>query len=707
MKISRQFDLKESVHTLQLLNDGKLACLDVMNSFRVFDLDEFKLLDGFKSKLPPTVPYVNNMAISPDGNYLSFYNKDLKEVSVLDRNSRKFIHSIINHPGGVETVTFSQDSKYLITGGMEGRLYMWSVATGKKVDTLSHHSDAVLAITSNDTGRWVATAGYDKVIKVFNRSFRKNHYKLISHQFAVTTVTFLSDQRLLSTDKDGTVLIWDIVKSNVIARLPKFDSHITAVCIDKEENFLYVAGIGGMVGLYHLKEQRLLKIDFLKQLAGVTQMQFDDERNLLIFGLSNGHIPIYELSSENKAFTELMQAKDFHACYTMAEENPLLCYSDEYASLEKLFTRVYEHAKNLLRSDKTAEAKELLKSFTASSEKRLIVQKLFNDFTLFNTFQNAIRNKKYMMAYSLAEEYPSLKETPEYEKMEDEWRKVLVVVRKIINEKSSEEKIKQLFKPFMGVPGKNLIIKTLYTNRNVFTLFRKHLKEKDYFNAFKLASGHSFIEELEEYENLLKIGDMFQEKTQDTFNDGGYYDSVKLCDTLSYFPAHKEFAENLKVRANIYAETMQYYAEKKFAAVYNMIEEHPYLENAKIADDIEEEFLDYYEKAENYAAVGNVAAVKQVMERFSKIKSKQPSIYHMIKIAYWAQIEQAAKAKAPDTALKKAFERYEKFFGYDSMLEDLLSGIQQYRSLKVNFMTQQSKEYKGGMDALDDKIIEV
>ncbi len=707
MKISKQFDLKDSVHTLQLVGDNTLACLDVNNAFRTFDLDTFKLVDGFKSGLPSNIPYVNNMAISPDGSHLSFYNKELKEVSIFDLNSRKFKHSIKNHPGGVETVAFTQDSKYLITGGMEGRLYMWGVSSGQKVDTLSHHSDAILSIAGNDNGRWIATAGYDRVIKVFNRSFRKNHYKLISHKEAVTTVNFLSKQRLLSTDKEGTILIWDIVKSKVLTRLPKFDSHITSVCIDKEENFLFVAGIGGMVGLYHLKEQRVLKIDFLKQLAGVTQMQYCDEKNLLIFGLSNGHISIYELNKENQVFTELMQKKDFHACYTMVEDNPLLCYSKEYESLEKLFERVYAHAKNLLRSEKKNEAKELLKNFTASSEKRLIVQKLFNDFNLFSSFINAIRSKKYMMAYSLAAEYPTLKETPEYAKMEEEWSKVLIVVRKIINEKSSEAKIKQLFKPFMGVPGKNLIIKTLYTNRNVFILFRKYLKEKDYFNAFKLAGGHPFIEELEEYESLLKIGEMFQEKTQQTFNDGGYYDSVKLCDTLLSFPKQKEFAEGLRNKANIYAETMKYYADKQFAAVYNMIEEHPFLEDAKIAVDIEGDFLKHYEKAEYYAAAGNVAELKQVMEKFSKIRSKQPSIYHLVKIAYWAQIEQGARAKLPDSALKDGFAKYEKFFGCDSMLEDLLSGIQQYRNLKVTFSTQQPKEYKGGMDALDIKIVEI
>ena len=707
MKISKQFDLKEGVHTIQLLDNDKLASIDLENSFRIFDLNEFKLIDGFKNKIPKNVAYVNNMAISPDGTHLSFYNQERKEVSIFSMASKKFLHSITAHPGGVETVEFTRDSKYLITGGMEGRLYMWSVATGKKVDTLSHHSDSILAIASDHTGRWIATAGYDKVIKVFNRSFRKNHYKLISHQDAVTTVTFLSEQRLLSTDKEGTILIWDIVKASVIARLPSFGSNITAACIDDEERFLFVSGVGGMVGLYNLEEEKLLKNDFLKQLAGVTQMQYCSEKKMLVFGLTNGQIPIYELNTQNSLFTRLMQEKDFHACYTLAEDNPLLRYSNEYASLEKLFTRVFEHATKLLRADKTLEAKEILKAFTASSEKRLIIQKLFHDFTLFTTFHNAIKTKKYMMAYSLAEEYSTLKETPEYEGMEEEWHKVLSVVRKIINEKSSEEKIKLLFRPFMGVPGKNLIIKTLYTNRNVFTLFRRYLKEKDYFSAFKLAAGHPFIEELEEYEKLLTIGEMFKDKTLGTFNEGGYYDSVKFCDILSCFPAQKEFAEGMRGKANIYAETMQYYADKQYPAVYNMIEEYPFLESAQISVDIENEFSAIYEKAENYAATGNVPIVKKLMEKYAKIKSKQPSIYHLIKISYWAQIEEAAKARVLDSALQKAFERYEKFFGHDSMLEDLLFGIQQYRSLKVNFTTTQSIEYKGSFDSLDMKIIEI
>ncbi|MDF1880237.1 hypothetical protein JHD50_02785 [Sulfurimonas sp. MAG313] len=705
MKISHQFDIKVGVHTLQLMKDKTLCVIDINNNFRVYDLDKFKLKDGFKSNLPKNILYIDNMAISSDANYLSFYDTSKKEISIFDRTKRNFIYTICSHAGGVETVEFTKDNKYLITGGMEGRLYMWSAQSGKKVDTLSHHHDSISAISSNDNSRWVATAGYDKVIKVFNRSFRKNHYKLISHQEPITSLNFLSGQRLLSTDKEGSILIWDIIKCTVIQRLPSFDAHITAVSFDKEEQFLFVASLSGMVGLYDLQEGTLLKNDFLKQLAGISQMQYCDERNFLVFGLSNGHIPIFELDEPVQEFTKLMKEKDFQACYLMSEENPMILYTPVYESLENLYSKAFEHAVKLLREQKTKAAKDLLRHFSASSSKRLQIQKLFNDFSMFNTFLTAVKSKKYMMAYSLVAQYSSLKDTPEYAMMEKQWSKILLVVKKIINDKDAEEKIKQLFKPFMGIPGKNLIITSLYSNRNVFVFFRKHLLDKDYFNAFKLIVGHPFLQEFEEYQNLVKIGKIYKEKTEEVYNNGEYYEAVKLCEILVYFPEEKEFAEGLREKANIYAEAMQYYAEKKFTAVYNMIEAHPYLEDAQITQDIEKGFLDYYEKSELYAADGNVSSVKKVMEKFSKIKSKVPSIVHLIKIGYWAQIEKAAQTNKSDMILLEAFSKYQKIFGYESMLEDLLKSIQEKRPLEVSFDVQGSKEYKGSISALADELI--
>ena len=49
--------------------------------------------------------------------------------------------------------------------------------------------------------------------------------------------------------------------------------------------------------------------------------------------------------------------------------------------------------------------------------------------------------------------------------------------------------------------------------------------------------------------------------------------------------------------------------------------------------------------------------------------------------------------------------KYQKIFGYDSMLEDLLKTIQQKRALKVSFDTGSTKENTGSLAALELKIL--
>jgi hypothetical protein len=58
-----------------------------------------------------------------------------------------------------------------------------------------------------------------------------------------------------------------------------------------------------------------------------------------------------------------------------------------------------------------------------------------------------------------------------------------------------------------------------------------------------------------------------------------------------------------------------------------------------------------------------------------------------------------------DDTLQEAFKRYEQIFGYESMLEDLLKSIQQFRAVKISFDTKATKNYTGSVEALDQKIV--
>lgn len=702
MKISRSIDIDNAVHTLCLHKDGSFTVVDIENVVRIYTLDELKLIYGFKSNVETAVAYVHNAAISSDRKVVVFYRTEKRELLAFHVPQKKFIRAHKPHNSGTEYVTFTPDNSAYLSGGKDGRVYMWSTANGKRIDTFPHHADAISVIAVSPDARLVATSGYDRVIKITNRSFRNNKYRLISHKAVPTTLTFLSEQRLLSTDKEGEILIWDIIKSVVIKRLEKSSSHITAVAVTQDEQFLFVCTIQGEVNLYDLKEKVELKQRYLHALAGITAVTYDEHSKQLICGLVNGTIAIYDFAKEAEKFSEHLKNKSFLECYKMLEEDPMLQYDPLADELESIFQTYYKGAKKLLMAEQTEKAASLMEPFKSSSAKRLLVQKLFNDFKLYKRFSEAAKAGKFAISYSLANEYTELKTTPIYESMEKRWQKIMLTARTIPVNKEYEGKLRQLFIPYIGVPGKSIIMNTMYANGNTVQLFQKEIGNKNFFNAFQLVSNYPYLKNMEEYDKLLALGETLEERMLESYYTGDYPEAVKLADQVSVFPDKKEKADSIREQSDTYATAMSYYAEQKIADVYNLIEQYPYLADAEIGADAEKKFKEIAAVAERYAVQRDVASIKSTMKDFIKIRSKVPSIVHIIKVAYLGQIEELCIKKSAD--FTKAVEKYMECFGYDEMLGDELSQLEGRCSINLKEKPE-TRQYRGTVSSLPDQLL--
>ncbi len=702
MKISRSIDIDNAVHALTLHKNGSFTVVDIENIVRVYTLEDLKLIYGFKSNIDAAIAYVHNAAVSGDGKIILFYRTAKKELITFHVPQKKFIRAHKPHNGGTEVIIFTPDNSAYISGGKDGRVYMWNTANGKKIDTFPHHSDALSVIAVSPDIRLVATSGYDRVIKITNRSFRNNQYRLISHKAVPTTLNFLSGQRLLSTDKEGEILIWDIIESKVLKRLEKSPSHITAVAITPDEQFLFVCTIQGEIALYDLKEQMQLQQRYLHTLAGVTAVSYDERTRQLICGLVNGSIAIYDFAKESEKFKEHLENKAFIECYKMLEEDPMLAYDPLSTELESIFDTYYKGAKKLLMAEQTEKAASLMEPFKSSSAKRLLVQKLFNDFKLYKRFSEAAKAGKFAISYSLADEYTELKTTPIYESMEKRWQKIMLTARTIPVNKEYEGKLRQLFKPYIGVPGKSIIMNTMYSNGNIVQLFQKEIGNKKFVEAFKMVSNYPYLKNMEEYEKLLILGETLEEHMFESYYCGDYPEAVKLAEQVGVFPDKKEEAQRIREQSNIYATAMSFYAEQKIADVYNLIEQYPYLADAEIGADAEKKFKEVARAAEKHAVAGDVTSIKSTMADFVNIRSKVPSIVHIIKVAYLGQIEQLCVQKSSD--VRKAVETYISYFGYDDMLSDELSRLEEKCTVTLQDKPA-AQQYSKTVAALPDRLV--
>jgi eukaryotic-like serine/threonine-protein kinase len=165
------------------------------------------------------------------------------------------------HQGQAFAVAYRPDGKELASAGgvlhKPGDIALWDVRTGKH-RTLTGHSSTIMAIAYHPDKPLLASASYDKTVKLWNLETGKELVTLNGHTGNVYDVAFSpKGDRVASASHDLTVRVWDYelyprdpVKSVQI--LAGHDWPVRAVAFHPDGQLLASAGVGGRDPLIHL-----------------------------------------------------------------------------------------------------------------------------------------------------------------------------------------------------------------------------------------------------------------------------------------------------------------------------------------------------------------------------------------------------------------------------------------------------------------------
>jgi WD40 repeat protein len=125
------------------------------------------------------------------------------------------------HTDAVNSVTFSPDGEYILSGSSDESMILWEVATNKLIHRFFGHNGAVTSVAFNaDSDDLQAiSASLDNSLIVWDIEQRTEIHRLFGHEDAVSAVAFLPDNRTaISGSNDGTVRVWDVDGSESIWR---------------------------------------------------------------------------------------------------------------------------------------------------------------------------------------------------------------------------------------------------------------------------------------------------------------------------------------------------------------------------------------------------------------------------------------------------------------------------------------------------------
>src|SRR5262249_47350791 len=113
--------------------------------------------------------------------------------------TRKVVHVLRGHAGGVNSIIFCGDGKQLVSGGSDARIKIWNIVTGQEVNSLTGHTDAVTDIAVSPDELLLASASVDHTVRMWDFRTGREQRTIERHSYGVTSVAFSPDGRWIAS----------------------------------------------------------------------------------------------------------------------------------------------------------------------------------------------------------------------------------------------------------------------------------------------------------------------------------------------------------------------------------------------------------------------------------------------------------------------------------------------------------------------------
>lgn len=243
----------------------RFATCSVDETIKIWSLPDGKELRTLSGHLGT----VNNLTFSGNDKSLASASTD-QTVRIWDVESGKALAVLQGHTAEVSSVYYSQadTGAFIASSGFDRTVKLWDTRSScadpvkcppTEVMTLRGHSDVVNGVAYSYDGKYIASCGDDRkvivwsVADMFQGKSSSFTFDTNAHAAPVLTCLFSFDsQRLISSDKNGVVNIWNLGSRTLERSIKAHDELVQDVTLAEDNSTLITTGLDKYVRMWNL-----------------------------------------------------------------------------------------------------------------------------------------------------------------------------------------------------------------------------------------------------------------------------------------------------------------------------------------------------------------------------------------------------------------------------------------------------------------------
>jgi WD40 repeat protein/predicted nucleic acid-binding Zn-ribbon protein len=187
-----------------------------------------------------------------------------KQVALYHSQTGQLLGIIPFPEGEPQSITFSRDGRLILIGGgrhsAAGYAVLHDIATGNRIAKVGDELDIVLGADISDDNRWIAVAGPQKMVRVYDTLTGELKWEQKKHTDWIYAVRFSPDGLLLATaDRAAGLVIWETGTGRMYADLQGHKGEIRSLAWRPDSGAVVSGSLDGTLKMWDMNESKLIK----------------------------------------------------------------------------------------------------------------------------------------------------------------------------------------------------------------------------------------------------------------------------------------------------------------------------------------------------------------------------------------------------------------------------------------------------------------
>ncbi len=228
---------------------------------------------------------VTSVAVNPVNEFVA--SAAGNEIKIFDEKFRLVI-SLQGHTKQVNSVAFSSDGKFLVSGSSDQTVRVWDPSSGQLLNTIEAGEKDILSVCYSPDGKYIASGGADNLVKVWSAQSGNKVWEFPEYKAQINAVTFSPDARYVAAGGGAdNIVIWDLNIQQVAQTFPANAKGVNAIAFNDDGNMFVSVGNDAALKIWDVTKLNIGKKIFAKDetppdLVCTPALLMDDNNNGII-----------------------------------------------------------------------------------------------------------------------------------------------------------------------------------------------------------------------------------------------------------------------------------------------------------------------------------------------------------------------------------------------------------------------------------------